>query len=154
MAVISATGTRKRILDGTLPRSTFAGTPHPASLSSLPPRSDTARATPRPSRPCVSFCFESARVRCIYPRSVTQPGGTYTRYACTLHSSSCITIYITLRRRKRAPLGVARVYNAARRLGEGEKEGLGRVRDLVLAGTRSRTFSFRGQQFRIGAYAE
>lgn len=50
--------------------------------------------------------------------------------------------------------GSSRVTWLVRRSRGGEKKGLGRAHDLVLAGTRSRTFCFRGQRFRIGAYAE
>lgn len=93
MAVISATGTRKRILDGTLPRSTFAGTPTLLPFSLLFPRclppTTIGHHRSHPTAPPVRlFLFRGCEHDASYPRSATQPGGTP-----ALCSSPCISTY-------------------------------------------------------------
>lgn len=117
----------------------------------LPPRSGTTRAT-RPPRLCVSFCFGGAST--MHP-----PHGVQRSPGVRLHSAAP-RVYLPMNLSPaeanpvRGSSRVARPARGLRRGREGGREGLGRARDLVLAGTRSRTFSFRGQQFRIGAYAK
>lgn len=155
MAVISATGTRKRILDGYLPCSTFVGAPSLLSLSlsfSLPPPFSLVLPPTTRHHPGVSLFLPRALQGCKHDALTVHNAARGGMAA--LCSSVCIYTYIEpIRRRKRAKPRQGRFACSATAVGQEAEERLGRARDLVLAGTRSRTFSFRGQQFRTGAYA-
>lgn len=88
MAVISATGTRKRILDGYLPCSTFVGAPSLLSLSlflSLFLLLSPSFCLQRPGTTLVSLSFSLALFRgasTMHSRCTTRPGGVW------LHSAA------------------------------------------------------------------